>query len=274
MTRSPLLPLAAVAMTLVLAGCDDHVTSPADRTPPAAPRGLRSVTGDGQVVLSWLANTEADVAGYRIYQSPCATGPGCPFDRVGATTATEFVVSDLANGVTRFYAVSAVDDAGNESRLSHEDVFDTPRPEGFGRALDNFVDAPSTSAWDFSARTVRPADHPSADIVFGASGSTLVVFTTFTDVDIQDAGYAASLDAIDYAPAEGWSPTGSAEAIAGHCYVVRTRDHYAKFRITSVTPARMVFDWAYQTDPGNRELRARKARGDAPRTRRAIRWSS
>ena len=39
---------------LLIAGCDD-TSSPRDTTPPAAPRGFYSVTGDGSVTLHWLA---------------------------------------------------------------------------------------------------------------------------------------------------------------------------------------------------------------------------
>jgi hypothetical protein len=48
--------------------------------------------------------------------------------------------------------------------------------------------------------------------------------------------------------------------IPGHCYLVWTRDnHYAKFRVTGLSPTVVSFDWAYQTDPGNPELHARRA---------------
>jgi len=80
------------------------------------------------------------------------------------------------------------------------------------------------------------------------------------------------LDAIDIAPTQGWSPTGAVELLVGHCYVVWTRDdHYAKFRVTQITPpgpstpARVQFDWAYQVDPGNVELRNRPVRPKGPR---------
>ena len=59
-----------IAALAGLSGCRDEVSAPRDLTPPAAPRGLRSVTGDQKVYLSWFANTERDVAGYRIYEAP------------------------------------------------------------------------------------------------------------------------------------------------------------------------------------------------------------
>jgi hypothetical protein len=248
------LLLAALFMT----GCHDDPVAPVDVIPPAAPRGLYGVTGDGRVTLHWLANTEPDVAGYNVYISPCARGESCPFDPVGTTTGTAFVVQGLANGVTQFYAVAAFDQFGNESDLSFEDVFDTPRPAGTGAALHAVEDRPAQSGWDFSAYSVRPWDDPRTDIYFSSSGSIDLMFAPDSSLTgIQDMGFASTLDALDFAPPAGWSPTGSVELIVGHNYVVWTQDnHYAKFRVTGLG-RQVVFDWAYQIDPGNGELRAR-----------------
>jgi len=43
--------------------------------------------------------------------------------------------------------------------------------------------------------------------------------------------------------------------VIGHSYYVFTRDnHFAKFRVTSLTDTAVHLDWAYQTDPGNPQL--------------------
>jgi len=269
-----------ILTVLFVAGCDDS-TSVRDRIPPAAPRGVYSVTGDGEVALTWLANTEADVAGYRLYEAPCASGANCPYDRIGATTGTTFRVTDLTNGATRYFAVAAYDHAGNESDLSYEVIFDTPRPQGFGRTLNNYLDTAGGSGYDFSAYATRDWDDPATDMFFGFNGTVDQMFVPDFQTDIQDAGYASSLDAVDFAPSAGWSPTGSAELIVGHCYVVWTRDdHYAKFRVTDIrppapgVPAKVIFDWAYQVDPGNRELRARKMKDGSTGARRPLYWPS
>jgi hypothetical protein len=274
MNRLWFVPLAAL---VCLSGCDDddRIVAPRDLTPPAAPRGVFSVTGDGQATLRWLKNTEPDVAGYRIYKSPCASGPSCPFDPVGATTGQSYVVGGLANGTTRYFAVTAYDHAGNESALGYEDIdiYDTPRPDGFGRALTNATDGPATAGYDFSAFTVRPWNDTATDIYFSVVGGALRMAAPFTDTDIQDAGHASTLDAVDFAPAAGWSPTGSVELIVGHCYVVRIESggnyNFAKFRVTSLIPTQVVFDWAYQTDPNNGELMVAPSRDEGPRVRRA-----
>src|SRR5580765_8553091 len=104
MKLTSLVPLAAsIAVLGALAGCEDS-TGPRDRVPPAAPRGLYSMTGDHEAVLHWIDNTESDLAGYRIYAAPCATGSACPYDQVGTNTGTTFTVSGLSNGGTPHFA--------------------------------------------------------------------------------------------------------------------------------------------------------------------------
>ncbi len=269
-----------IAIAFLAAGCHDDNGPVRDRVPPAAPRGVYTVTGDGKVYVHWLANTESDVAGYRIYEAPCASGSGCPYDRVGATTGTSFTVTGLTNGVTRYYAVAAFDYAGNESELSQEVLFDTPRPEGVDLVLNNYLSSTSGSGYDFSAYTTRDWNDPLTDMFFGVNNGINEMFVPDVQTDIQDAGVAASLDAVDFAPTTGWSPSGSVELIVGHCYVVWTRDnHYAKFRVTEIrpastgVPAKVVFDWAYQTDQGNRELRAGKAKNGERGATRPIVWN-
>jgi hypothetical protein len=265
---APVLVLAAAS----LAGCHD-TTAPRDHTPPAAPRGVYSVTGDTQVWLHWLANTERDVVSYRIYESQCDAGPGCPYSFVGSTRGTTFEINGLTNGVTRYFAVSALDRAGNESDLSYETVFDTPRPEGFDLPIASAAVDLDHSGYDFSRYSVLPFDDAETDIYYDTSGSSWLLVAPFTDTDIQDMGPTQSFDDVDFAPVGGWSPTGTVEVIPGHAYVVWTYDnHYAKLRVVSANASRIVVDWGYQVDPGNRELRARPVldaeAGDAGRTRR------
>ncbi|HET9328812.1 MAG TPA: fibronectin type III domain-containing protein [Candidatus Eisenbacteria bacterium] len=267
-----------IATLLLAAGCNDGGTV-GDHSPPAAPRGVYTVTGDGEVFVHWLANTEGDVAGYRIYEAPCDAGGSCPYDRVGATSGTSFTVTGLTNGVTRYYAVAAFDHAGNESELSVEVLFDTPRPEGVGRVLTNYLADTLNAGYDFSAFAVRSVNHPLTDMFFGFNGGIYQMFVPDLNTDIQDAGYRTTLDAVDYAPTTGWSPSGSVELIIGHCYIVWTRDdNYAKFRVTDIRPAsgsaaEVVFDWAYQEDPGNRELRAGKVKNGERGATRPIAWN-
>ncbi len=262
--------LAITFGALLLAGCrEDRIVGPHDAA-PAAPRGVYSVTGDGAATLHWLANTEDDVIGYRIYAGDCAGGPQCPYDRVGATSATSFVVTGLVNGRTRYFAVSAVDAAGNESDLSYDTTFDTPRPAGSGLVLASDRVDSLHAGYDFSQFAVVSYSSPVVDVYYDGSAAGQTMIAPFTDTQIQDAGFATTLDAVDFAPSAGWSPTGTVPLIPGHCYVVWTGDdHYAKFRVTSLTASQVVLDWAYQTDPGNPELRSRPEHA-SPRIHRTL----
>jgi hypothetical protein len=261
------LVLPLIALAVMLSGCDE-TTAPRDVRPPAAPRGFQSITGDRQVLLQWLPNTEADLAGYRVYAADCASGTGCPYSLIGATEGTSYVVRGLANGVTKYFAIAAYDASGNESDLTYADVFDTPRPEGSLR-LQSVQINPARSGWDLSAFAVVPSSSPNVDLVFSDDSTTYEMVAPFTDTDIQDAGFATSLDAVDFAPTDGWSLTGTVELVPGHCYVVWTRDdHYAKFRVTGLSTGQLALDWAYQIDTGNRELKAKRPPADGDRVRR------
>ena len=276
-----LAPLVLVG--LVLAGCGDETTT-RPRVPPAAPRGLFSITGDGSVTLVWLANTETDVTGYRIYQAPCASGSSCPYTRIGTVSApvgeeyVTYVVTGLPNGETAFFAVAAVGRDGLESELSYNDVFDTPRPAGTGLVLYNSLDYESNVGYDFSAFHRTDSPDPPTDIFYGyfVDGGYVYqqIFVPDYDTNIQDAGYATSLDAVDFASTEGWSPSGAVEAVVGHNYVVWTRDdHFAKFRVVAVGPNSVTVDWAYQVDAGNQELAVTpRPADDGSSTRRPIVW--
>jgi hypothetical protein len=276
-----LAPLVLVG--LVLAGCSDDTTT-RPRVPPAAPRGLFSVTGDGRATLVWLANTESDVTGYRIYQAPCAGGSSCPYQRIGSVAApagedyVQFVVTGLLNGETVFFAVSAVDRDGLESELSWNDVFDTPRPAGTGLVLYNHLNHDYYVGYDFSAFSRTDSPDLPTDIFYGyrVDGTGYVyqqIFVPDWDTNIQDAGYATSLDAVDFAVTQGWSPSGTVEAVVGHNYVVWTRDnHFAKFRVVAAGANSVTLDWAYQLDPGNQELAVTPRTDDGTTPRRPVVW--
>lgn len=246
-----------ISLVFLALGCrGDKVTGVAVNPPPHRVDGVYSVTGDGLVTIYWRANQESDIDYYKVYRNTSPTGT---FTFVGSSSSTSYVDATVVNGNTYYYAVAAVDLAGQESaELSYENVFDTPRPEGFGVTLTNTFTADSLSGWDFSARIRRSSLDASTDIYYGAQSGHFIVYVPI-DTEIQDAGFVALRD-VDFGPPSGWSADGQVEAIVGHSYIVLTRDnHYAKFEVKSRSNASMLFDWAYQIDPGNPEL-ARRVR--------------
>jgi len=270
--------LGAILATLLVvgSGChcdeDDCLRCDVDLDAPAAPRGLYSITGNHQVTLVWFANTEPDVEGYDVWWNYSFEGEYSYLGTVRHDETAyefEFVDSGAANGETYFYAVTAFDRQGNESDLSFESVQDTPRPDGFSVVLTN-ADDPSTrdsAGFDLETKQVVSADDPRADFYFLSyeeSGldhhliQTGVFNGVWEHVQIQDMGWTDSFDDIGYAPSGGWSGTGIAEAVTGHTYVLLTVDmadgYYAKIWLRAVSSSHMTFDWAYQTDPWNREL--------------------
>ena len=86
-----------------------------DRTPPAAPAGLDIVPSEAGAFLTWAANLETDLSGYRVFRSETADGIFTPVSEGLNTTNAWF---DQAYRAGRYYAVSAVDEFGNESARS------------------------------------------------------------------------------------------------------------------------------------------------------------
>lgn len=246
--------------TLALVGCHEHMFLP-DYEPPIAPTGLRTATGDNFIELFWKQNYEPDLAGYNVY---AATSPSGAYALVASTHEAYFLDDRVLNGITYYYAVSAFDYEGNESPLSRDVVYDIPRPEGYNVVLGNFHVSPNTGGYDFSEYAVVPFDNTYADIWYEYyAGEYYMVVAN--DTDIEDMGPTGSLLDVKVAPASGWSTTHDATLRVGHTYVVWTwDDHYAKFRVTSLSSGRVVIDWAYQLQQSTpllkRGVTERKAR--------------
>ena len=240
---------------LALSFISCHEDEEFDTYPPAAPRGIISLSLDNAVQLNWYHNTEPDVAGYNIWQSDRYDGR---YVLLASTSDNEFIDYSAQNGATFYYAISAYDFNDNESDLSTDVVYDTPRPEGFGVHVMEANAQAMFAGYDFSSFTIGPFNDQYTDVFFEKVGG-LYLLSVWDDTDIQDMGFTSSFDDISYSPVDGWAPSRTAEAIPGHTYVIWTwDDHYAKLHLRSVGDAGIVFDWAYQTAAGNTELRVVK----------------
>jgi hypothetical protein len=270
--------LFSMILLLTIAACDHRQDPyyPIDTQAPPVPTGVTSTTMDQQILVSWTAVSmdpqDNDLAGYRVYRGL----DNHIFDHVGTVgrDSSEFLDTGLDNGTTYYYAVSSFDHNGNESALSSETVFDTPRPEGFDVRIYSYRDSSfaDLSGFDFSLQDRLPWNSSNCDMFaeYDNAPSVQAFFLWLgpNGAHIQDMGYTSSFDEITYAPESGWSVFNYVEAIVGHTYVIKTvNNHYAKVRITSLfdNPTfGMVFDWGYQVAQGNRELKV------APRTSTSV----
>jgi fibronectin type 3 domain-containing protein len=93
-------------------------TTPSDMQPPHPPKGLRIVTIDtgSTLSLSWRANDDEDINGYRIYRR----SEDSPFTMVMAVdkNTTDVLDTFLVDGVQYRYYITAIDEVPNESEPS------------------------------------------------------------------------------------------------------------------------------------------------------------
>jgi len=71
-------------------------------------------------VLTWTANTEADLAGYTVYQSDVSGTPGVAIITLGKVTTYTVTLPSKATAWWYYFTLTAYDLAGNESGRSTE----------------------------------------------------------------------------------------------------------------------------------------------------------
>lgn len=280
-----------IPVFLVLVGaCSSDRTEPA--IPPDVPTNLISTTLDGAVALTWDDNAylsdPANFQNYRVYSTSynidAIPAPTCgtTWGLEGTTVAPEFLVGALTNGVSRCFSVSAVSIEGAESNRSLAQP-DTPRPDArnvllFARQVR---DAESGFRfWDDLNGDLRSQDNELGLVRQGSANNidfsverdgTGTLFLTpvrsgtgvelYSDIPVED------LTSIDFAPCLpaptpedclAYSPS-PIEASPGFAYVFEMDGgdgllRFGALRVTHVGQDFLIFDWAFQTDPGNPEL--------------------
>ncbi len=99
-------------------------TAPAQA--PATPTGLMATAANAQVSLTWAASATA--TSYNVKRS---TTTGGPYTKISSPSATNFTDTNIANGTTYFYVVSAVNATGesaNSAQASATPVAPTQPP--------------------------------------------------------------------------------------------------------------------------------------------------
>ena len=239
-----------------------------------APNTLLSVSLDRAIQMSWSPNARnADPTlfdYYRVYSTPYDLDQNlCDGDfwvLEGTTVSEDFLATGLTNGAPRCFAVSTVSRDGHESLWSDLRA-DTPRYDS--RNLLVFAAQDSLQASGF--RFHFPSTGEMGAVVAGsrtdidfklerrADGSVWITpVRDGTRLALYSTSPVTDLTSIDIAPERNEFSTGAIEAVPGYAYVVETMLsdglHYGALRVTHTTSDYMIFDWAYQSDPGNPEL--------------------
>jgi hypothetical protein len=252
----------------------------AERLVLERPDFIGSTSLDGAVLVTWSDNPFLDepeiFRNYRLYSAFFDLDTGfCDEDFVleGTTVAPEFLASALPNGEPRCFAVSAESIERWESDWS-DVIADTPRPDARNVLMFAFQADQTRSGFRFfqdanNDGVAQPlelgivASGSSADVDFfvdrDANGDLfLVPVRTGTEIALASPDPIDDLTDIDIAPEAGYG-VAAIEAVPGFGYVFQMDggDGFARFgglRVTHVGDDILIFDWSYQTDPGNPEL--------------------
>ena len=134
--------------------------------------------------LAWDANTESDLAGYKIYYGTSSGQYGTPKDAGNVTT---YALTGLTAGTTYFIAATAYDTSGNESTKSNEvsgvaadasqTITVTTNPAGRQIVVDGTTyTAPQTFTWVVDSQHTLNVSSPQS----GSTG-TRFVFSSWSD---------------------------------------------------------------------------------------------
>jgi hypothetical protein len=94
---------------------DEASIVPRDIFPPAAPKGVQASSAPNSIELNWERNGEDDMAGYRVYR---AEGNGALEKIADASAVPSYSDRRVEHGKIYRYAITAIDQAGNESPRS------------------------------------------------------------------------------------------------------------------------------------------------------------
>jgi len=160
-------------------------TGSGDIIPPDAPTGLAATVGDGQVELSWEANTGSDLGEYRLYRGT-SPDPTRFVATVGAGTEG-FTDTNVDESTTYYYRLTAVDDAGNESSFSEGVITAAPAaPTGLtAEATDGGLDLSFSASTEGDVAEYLIYRMPSSAGATTPFDSVDVGVTTYTDASAE-----------------------------------------------------------------------------------------
>jgi hypothetical protein len=120
--------------------------------------------------------------------------------------------------------------------------------------LTDYHQEPGSAGFDFSEERILSFDHELTDAYFESRQGEYFMHVR-SDADIQDLGPTNALLKIENEPMNGWAATHSVRLQRGRAYLLWTwDDRYIEFRVTSMSPNRLIFDWAYMLNRSHPQL--------------------
>jgi len=248
-----------------------------------APAWLTSISLNGAIHLEWddssYSTAPTRFKWYRIYSTDYDLDAGlCGTSWLleGTTVAPEFLASAMTNGVPRCFGISAISREGYESLWSPLRQ-DTPRPDARNTLVFAYEENQASSGFRFWQDLNNDGRGQASELGLVQNGnltsidfwvhrdptdSTMWLVPEFagTQMRVYGAGPVADLTSIDFAPASGYT-RNMIQAVPGYGYVFEIVDgatlHYGALRVSHVGRDYVIFDWSFQTDPGNPELQIR-----------------
>ncbi len=250
-------------------------------TPPPDPADVEVVALDNAVYLRWSDNARnaSDFSFYRVY----LLDSGDTNYLLGESDSEGFLDLLAANGNTYSYFVTSVDDQGHES-VGSVAASGTPRPDYHGEWIYANEDVPAQSGFRFTtdemSYPIVAGDSPDRHfrMEIDAEGWWLVpgpgteVYDGVWSTTALKCGVAADSDctSVDVAPLTGYTALDM-PLYPQSTYVLRVEGddgqvHYGAIRVDLLGydqdgAAIMIFDWAYQLQPGNPNLAPRAVSG-------------
>jgi hypothetical protein len=270
-----------------------------ERLQLVSPAWLSSISLNGAIHLEWddtsYIAAPTRFKWYRIYSTDYDLDNGlCGTNWLleGTTVAPEFLASAMTNGVPRCFGVSAISREGYESLWSPLRQ-DTPRPDARNTLVFAYEENQPQSGFRFWQDVNADGRAQSSELGLiqngnltsldfwvhrDATDSTLWLVPEFsgTQIRLYSTSPVADLTSIDFAPASGYS-RNMIQAVPGYAYVFQivegTTLRYGALRVTHVGRDYLIFDWSFQTDPGNPELVIRAGQSVAMPTGTGVRGS-
>lgn len=264
-------------------GGSSNVITVDERLQLDRPNWLLSISLNGAIHLQWddssFITAPTRFKWYRVYSATYDLDAGvCGTNWLleGTTTAPEFLVSAMPNGGPRCFGVSAVSREGYESLWSPLRQ-DTPRPDARNALAFAYDENRAQSGFRFwndanadgrgqAAELGQILDGNRTDIDFWVfrdpSDSTLWLVPEFTGTRMRlySTTPLTDLTSIDFAPASGYT-RDMIQAVPGYGYVFEIVEgstvRYGALRVAHAGRDYVIFDWSFQTDPGNPELQVR-----------------